>query len=129
MPQLVFRPVIVDRETDTVFLYELLNSRQSFRCRVAGDYDRNTRSLAVFELVPDVRIFVFREIDGSGSVQLDARRGVVRQRSRLLLRIRRKMIFDILRIQRKHIELLHEADHLRATEVTERVAGYAQTNR
>jgi hypothetical protein len=39
------------------------------------------------------------------------------------------MSFDILRIQREHIELLHEADHLRTSEVTERVAGHAQTNR
>src|SRR5689334_18667049 len=53
MPQFVFRPMIVDRETNIVFLYELLNSRQRFRRRVAGDDDSNTRSLAVFELVPD----------------------------------------------------------------------------
>src|SRR5690242_12294700 len=125
MPQFVFRPMIVDRETDIVFLYERLNSRQRFRRRVAGDDDGDTRSLAVFELVPDIPIFVFREIDGSGSVQLDARGGVVRQRSRLLLRIRLEMIFDVLRIEREHIELLHEADHLRAAEVTKRVAGYA----
>src|ERR1700674_187108 len=129
MPQLIFRPVIVDRDTDIVLLYELLNSRQGFRCWVAGDYDGNTCSLAVFELNPDVRIFIFLEIDGSGRVKPDARRGIVRQRSRLLLRIRREMIFDILRIQLEHIELLHEADHLRTTEVTERVAGQAQANR
>src|ERR1700689_2417858 len=39
------------------------------------------------------------------------------------------MILDILRIQREHFELLHEADHLRTTEVTKRVASQAQTNR
>src|ERR1700721_4423830 len=39
------------------------------------------------------------------------------------------MIFHILRIQLEHIELLHEADHLRAAEVAERVTGQAQTNR
>src|ERR1700674_2772808 len=115
--------------SDAVLLYELLHSRQSFRCGVAGDNDDNTSSLAVFELTPDVRIFVFREIDRSGSVKPDARRGIVRQRSLLLLRIRREMIFHLLRIQRRHIELLHEADHLRPTEVLERVAGQAQSNR
>src|SRR6266478_10149916 len=129
MPQLIFWPVIVNREMDIVFLYELLNSRQSLRRRVAGDNNRNTRPLAVFELVPDVRIFIFREIDGSGSVQPDSCCGIVRQCRCLLLRIRREMIFDVLRIQREHIQLLHEADHLRAMEVTERVAGHAQMNR
>src|SRR6266849_10967185 len=105
MPQLIFRPVIVDRETDIVLSYESLNSRQSLRRRVARDNDANTCPLAVFELAPDVRIFIFREINGSGSVKLDACCGIVRQCSRLLLRIRREMIFDILRIQREHIEL------------------------
>src|SRR6266436_5312806 len=129
MPQLIFRPVIVDRETDIVFFYELLYSRQGFRCWVAGDDDANTCPLAVFELAPDVCIFIFREINGSGSVKLDACGGIVRQCSRLLLRIRREMIFHVLCVQREHIELLHEADHLRTIEITERVAGYAQTNR
>src|SRR5580704_2697720 len=129
MPQLIFRPMIVDSDTDIVLLYELFDSRQSFRCGVAGDDDGNTCPLAVIELIPDVRIFIFREIYGSGGMKPDARRGVIRQRSRLLLRIRREMIFDILGIQSKHIELLHKADHLRTTEVTERVAGQPQTNR
>src|SRR5438477_2190593 len=122
MPQLVLRSVIVDRDFDVVLLYELLYSWQSFRRGVAGDDDGNPRSLAVFELGPDVGIFIFGEIDGPGSVQLDASRGIVSQRSRLLVRIDRKMIFDVLCIQGEHIELLHEADGLRASEIAERVA-------
>src|SRR5258708_24021329 len=78
MPELIFGSVIVDRETEVVFLYEFLDSRQSFRCRVARDNDANARPLAVVELIPDVRIFIFREIDRSGGVQLDACRGIVR---------------------------------------------------
>ena len=39
------------------------------------------------------------------------------------------MIFDILRIQCEHIELFHEADHLRTSEVTERVASHTHSNR
>src|SRR3984957_14035683 len=37
------------------------------------------------------------------------------------------MIFDVLRVQLRHIELLQEADHLRSSEITERVAREAQT--
>jgi hypothetical protein len=47
----------------------------------------------------------------------------------IFLWIHREVIFDVLCIQREHIELLHEADHLRTAEVTKRVAGQAQTNR
>jgi hypothetical protein len=119
----------VDRDADVELLYELINSRQSFRCGVARDNHANTRSLAVFEFAPDVSVYIFREIDGPGSVKLDARRGIVRQRGLLSLWIHRKMIFDVLRVQREHIELLHEADHLRAAEVTKRVTGQAQSNR
>src|SRR6476660_2436647 len=73
MPQLVFRSVIVYGDTDIVFLHELLDPRQSRRCGVAGDDDGNACPLAVLELVPDVCVFIRLEIDGSGSVNLDAR--------------------------------------------------------
>src|SRR5216684_4461484 len=129
MPKLIFRPVIVDGETDVVLLYELLDPRQSLRCGGARNDDDNTCSLAIFELAADVRVFILREIDGSGSVKLDARRGIVRQRSCLLLRIRRQMILDVLGIQLQHIQLFQEANHLGTAEVTKRVAGQAQTNR
>src|SRR6202790_2326977 len=77
MPQLIFRAVIVDGDTDVVFLYELLNPRQSLRRGVAGDNHANSSALAVFEFAADVRIFIFCEINGSGSVKFDARRGIV----------------------------------------------------
>src|ERR1700730_8169385 len=102
----------MDRDADVVLLYKLLNSRQSFECRVTGDNNAKTSSLAVFEFGPYVRIFVFRKIDGSSSMKLDACRGVVRQRGCLLLCVHREMIFRVLRIQGEHIDLLHEADHL-----------------
>ena len=44
------------------------------------------------------------------------------ERRRLLLRIHWEMVFDVLRIQREDIELLHESDHLRAVKVAERIA-------
>src|SRR6266446_4379722 len=129
MPQLIFWPVIVDGETDVVLLHELLDPRQSLRRGVAGDDDGNTCPLAIFELAADVRVFILREIDGSGSVKLDARRGIVRQRSCLFLRIRRQMILDVLGIQLQHVQLLQEVNHLCTAEVAKRVAGQAQTNR
>ena len=75
----------------------------------------------------DIRIFIFGKIDGSGGVKLDAGGRIVRKCSRFLLSIRRKMIFDVLRVQLRNIELFHECDHLGASEITERVAGEAQT--
>src|ERR1700682_1299505 len=128
MPQRILRPMIVDRDADVVLPDELLYSRQSSRCGIPGDNDLDTRSLAVFELGTDISIFILREIDGPGSVQPDARRGIVRHCSRFLLRVHRKMIFDVLGVQIEHIELLHEADHKRPAEVTECVAGQTQTN-
>ena len=61
MPQLVFRPVIVNRDADVVLLHELLDPRQSLGRGIAGHNHWNARSLAVFELAADVGIFVFGE--------------------------------------------------------------------
>ena len=77
MPELIFWAVIVDGETDVVFLYEFLDARESFRRGVAGDNYRDSGSLAVFELAADVGVFVFGEIDGAGGVKVDACGGVV----------------------------------------------------
>jgi len=96
MPQLIFWSVIVDRDTNIVFLNELLDPRQKFWRRVAGDNDADACSLAAFELASDVRIFILRKIDGSGSVKLDARGGVVREGRCFLLRIHREMILYVL---------------------------------
>src|ERR1700733_3657911 len=85
VPQLVLRPMIVDRDTDVVLFCELLNSRQGFRSRVAGDYNGNATSLAVFEFRPDVRVFIFRKIDGSGRVKVDSARGIVSERGSLFV--------------------------------------------
>src|SRR6266850_7058838 len=101
----------------------------SIRGRVSRDDDGNPCSLAILELAADVRVLIFREIDGSGSVKLDARRGIVRQRNCLFLRICRQMIVDVLGIQLQYTQLLQKANHLRTAEVAKRVAGQAQTNR
>src|SRR6266566_2283130 len=95
MPQLVFRPVIVNRETDIVLFYELLDSRQSLWRWVASDNDGNACSLAVFEFAANVRIVILLKINRSGSVGFHARRGVVRERGGLLLNICREVIFDV----------------------------------
>src|ERR1700674_6087434 len=128
MPQLVLGAVIVDGDADVVFVYEFLDSRQSLRCRVARDNNADSCSLAVFEFAADIRIFIFREIDGAGSVQLDARCGIGRECGCFLLRGHWEMVFDVLRIQREYVELLHETDHLRAAEVAEGVTCKAYTN-
>ena len=80
MPQLVLRAMIMDCDADVVLLYEFFYSRQSLGCGIAGDDDGDSRPLAVFDLGPDVLIFILREIDGTGGVQPYARRGIVRQR-------------------------------------------------
>src|ERR1700722_3907881 len=103
MPQIILRPIIGDGDTDVVFLYELFYSRQSFWSGIAGDDHANSCALAIFELGADVRIFIFGKIDGSGSVEFYSRRGIVPERSRLLLRIHRKMILDVLRVQVRHV--------------------------
>src|SRR5882757_8887886 len=77
MPELIFGAVIVDGETDVVFLYEFLDAGESFRRGIAGDNYRDSGSLAVFEFGSNVGVFVFGEIDGAGGVKLDACGGVV----------------------------------------------------
>ncbi len=112
-----------------VLLHELLDAGKSIRRRVSGNDDRDPGSLAVLKLAADVRILVFIEIDCSGGVELNAGGMVVVERFRLLRRIHGQMIFDVLGIQREHVELLHEADQLRAVEIAKGVAGQAQTDR
>src|SRR5580698_3535059 len=119
----------MNRDADVKLLDELLKPRQCLRRGVARDNHRDACSLTVFELGPDVRLFIFRKIDSSSSMKTDTRCGIVCERGRLLLRIEREMIFDVLRIQREHIELLHETDQLRTRKVTKRIASQAQTNR
>src|SRR5205085_2193045 len=72
---------------------------------------------------------VLRKIDRSRSVKLDGRRVVVRNRLGLRCRVHRKMVLNILRIEREYVELLHEANHLVAGEVAKRIAREPQMNR
>src|SRR5712672_1972881 len=100
MPELILWAVIVDGETDVVFLYEFLDARKSFGRGIAG-YDYGNRgSLAVFEFAADVGVFVFGEIDGAGGVKLDACGGVVDQGGCFVLRIGGEMIFYVFGVQR-----------------------------
>src|SRR5579859_746252 len=127
MPQPILWPVIMDRDANVIFLYELFDSRQSSGRGVASDNHANSGSLRILELAANIRIFVIRKIDGSGGVQPDARRGIVRERSRLSRCLRWEMILHVLGIQRQHLELLHELNHRCPAEVTERIAGQAQS--
>src|SRR5580692_13017071 len=104
MPQLILWPVIVDGEPYVVLLHKFLDTTKSARGRVSGDNDRNTRSLGIFELIADVVIFVFGKVNRPDGMQLNARGMVVVKRLRFLGRIHREMVFDILRVQRKHVE-------------------------
>ena len=110
MPQLIFRPVVVDGKAYVVLLDELLDARKSTRRRVSSDDHPYSRSLAVLELIADVSVFIFIEVDRSRGMQLNTRCMVVFDRFRLLYRIHREMIFNILGIQREHVELLHIAN-------------------
>src|SRR5437660_1158180 len=129
MPELIFWAVIVDGETDVVFLYEFLDARESFGRGIAGYDYGNGGALAVFEFGSDVGVFVFGEIDGAGGVKLDACGGVIGHRDCLLLRIAGEMVFYVFGVQREDIELLQKSDHLGAGEIPKGVAGYAETNR
>ena len=89
MPQLIFRPVVVDGEAYVVLLHKLLDARKSTGRWVSSDNHRDTRALAILEFTADVVIFILREIDRSRRVQLNAGRMVVVERFRLLRRIHR----------------------------------------
>src|ERR1700735_5023864 len=106
MPQLVLRPVIVDREPYVVLLYKLLNTRKRGRVRISSDNHRDTRSLGVFELTADVVILVLGEVNRSHGMQLNTGGVIVVERLRLLCRIHREMVFDVLGVQRQYVELL-----------------------
>src|SRR5882757_6342056 len=121
--------MIVNRKANVVLLHELFDAWEGLRSRVAGHNDGDAGALAIFELAANVVVLVLRKVNGSRSVQLDARSSVVRKRLRLRLRFHRKMILDVLRIQRRNVELLHETDHLVAGEVAKRIASHAQMNR
>ncbi len=95
MPELIFGAVIVDGETDVVFLYEFLDARESFGRGVAGYNYGDLGALAVFELAADVGVFVFGEIDGAGGVKLDARGGIIGHGDCFLLRIAGEMILYV----------------------------------
>ena len=71
MPELVLWPVIVDREPNVVLLDELLDARKGLRRRVSGNDHRDTRPLAVLELVADVIVFILRKVDCSRGMQLE----------------------------------------------------------
>ena len=110
MPELVLGPVIVDGESDVVFAHKLFDARESCWGGVTGDYDGNPCPLAVLEFVANVGVFIFIEINCSGSMEFYACSGVVRQCSGLFRRGRREMIFNVFEIYGGKVELLHEAD-------------------
>src|ERR1700683_3776134 len=128
MPQLVFWPVVVDGDADVVFLYKLLYARESLRRGVAGDNDGDACAFAVLEFTPDIGIFILIEIDSSSGVKPDASSSVIGQRGRFLRQIHWQVIFDILRVQGKNVDLFHEGDELRAGEVAEGIAGQTQAD-
>src|SRR5258708_1616345 len=80
VPQLVLRSMIVDSDADVILLHEFFDPWKSLRRRIAGDDDRNARSLAIFKLAANIVIFVLWKVDGPGSVKLDACSSVVRKR-------------------------------------------------
>ncbi len=89
-PQLILGSVVVDGDSYVVLLHEFLNAGKDCGSRAAGDYHSNPGSLAVLKLAAHIVIVVFEEADGSGSVELNAGRGIVLQGFQLFLRIGRE---------------------------------------
>ena len=129
VPQLILRPMVMNGQADVILLHEFFDAWKRLRSRVSGDNHGNSSALAVFKLAANILIFVLRKIDRSRSVKLDARRVVVRNRLGLRRRVNRKMVLNILRIEREYVELLHEANHLVAGEVAKRITRQPQMNR
>ncbi len=125
MPQLILRPVIVDREPYVVLLHKLFDTRKRGRFWVSSDNHRDTRSLGIFELTADVVILILGKVNRSHGMELNTGGMIVVERLRLLCWIHGEMVFDVLRVQRQYVELLHVADQLRAVEIAKGVA--AQT--
>ena len=121
--------MIVNRDPNVVLLHEFLHSRQVFRRRIPRHNHLHSRSLAVFELRPDISIVILLEIDRPNGVQFDPSRSVIGQSRHFLLRIHRQMIFHVFRIQREDMQFLHEADQLGPAEVAKRIARQAETDR
>src|SRR5579859_2504358 len=105
-PQLIFRPMIVQRKFDVVLLHEFFNSRQRRRRRIARHDHANPRALRILKLRPNVRIFIFIKIDRSRRMQLQSRRYVVSQRLDFRHRFHRQMVLRVLQIQIGHARLL-----------------------
>ena len=61
-------------------------------------------------------------------MELDAGGGIVGQRLRLQRGVHGQMIFRVFAVQIGKVELLHEADQLRAREVAEGIAGQAEVD-
>jgi len=121
--------VIVDGNTNVVFLHEFLDPRQVFRRGVTGDHDPDSGTFAVLKLAAHIGIFVLRKADGTGGMQVDSSSRVVSKRLCFFSRVHRQMVLHILSIQRVHLELLHELDQLRAVETPKGIAGDAWTDR
>src|ERR1700733_15889901 len=126
MPQLILRSVIVDREPYVVFLHKFLDTRQGGRVRISSDNHRDSRSLGIFELTADVVILVLGKVNRPHGMQLNTGGVIVVERLRLLRRTHREMVFYLLRVQRRYVELLHVADQLRAVEIARGVAAQTQ---
>src|SRR5277367_5511589 len=71
MPDLVFRPMVMNCELKVIFLHELLNFREDIRRRIAGNDDPDPGTLAILKLASDIVVIVFGKVDRSGSMKLD----------------------------------------------------------
>src|SRR5579872_4448947 len=119
----------MNRDADIILLRELLDPGQRLRRRITCDDDADTSPFAIFELRADILILVFSEINRAGGMKLDAIRRVVGKRFCLLVRIHWEMILNVLDVEVMHAKLLHEAEHLSTSKVSECVAGNSKTQR
>src|SRR3984957_16808871 len=129
LPELVFGTMVVDCDPDVVLLDELLYPRKTGGRGISGDDDRDAGPLAILKFGADVVVFVLGEVDGARSVKFDICCCVIGDGLRFLRWIGWKMVFDILCVQRRDVELLHVADHLGAAEVAKGITGEAELDR
>ena len=128
-PELILGAVVVDGDTDVVFLDELLQARQRLGGGIAGHDHADAGALAILKLGADVGVFIPGKVDGAGGVQMDASGGVIGQSCGFSLRIGGQVVLDVFYVEIADTKLLEEADHLRASELAKGVTGDAQPSR
>ena len=109
-PELIFGAVIVDGDADVVLADEFFEAGESFGGGAAGDDDGDAGAFGVIEFGADVRVIVFREVDGAYGVELDGGGGIVGEGGGFGGRVGGEMVFYVFGVERGDLELVHVGD-------------------